>query len=163
MNQAGEDEPKNGAEEFAFERGVDGEQDRESGDGARVEVLVHQVEGGASGGQREQRGDRGDGGPAPGFRRETLRRNFSAGEQQQEDRYKVAQEENGGEGQVRDAHERGDEIGKKSEARVRLEELSAEGIERRMQELSDLRNVDFGVFGERMIPVDQDCGARQKK
>src|SRR5579863_3453815 len=64
---------------------------------------------------------------------------------------------------MRESNERGGQIREERQTRMRLEELRTEGIQRRMQEFPDLGDVDFGVFGKRMIAMDQEGGARHKK
>lgn len=52
---------------------------------------------------------------------------------------------------------------KERQTRIRFEKFLAERVIRRMKKFDDARNVYFGVFGSRVIPVNQERGKREQQ
>src|ERR1700758_259636 len=163
MDEAGKHQPKSGANPFAFDRTDDDPERGRSGESARGQGLVHDIERGTPDWNCGQRRHQGSASPSGQRIAECQLSNPPAGPEKKKDSSKLPEQTRNTQAEVRDAHRSCNQVGKNCHLRMREEEGRVRGIESGIERLLYAGQIDLGVFDKRMIAMNEDRGGSEKQ
>ena len=160
MHDGGDEKERDGECKFAIENCGGGEEDQSRGDGARMQLRVDEIEGGAGGRQRKKYGKHGDGSPVRGGGAKHAAREPQRPDEDERDGSDLPEQRDDIYWKVRDADGSGDELVENAGLHLHAKHFRVVGEERGIEIAMDGREVNAVIFDARMIALytDSDRG-----
>src|SRR4029077_13232720 len=129
----------------------------------RIQILVHDVQRGAGHWNCQQSRDQTEGSPTCSQTGKEDTAQLPAGKEKKKDRSHMPQEEACFQGQMCNPQRKRNHIGKKCQTGMRGEELAACWKKLRVQDFLHTRQINLGLLGKGVIPVDEQRRRRQQQ